>query len=306
MINVVTGAFGYIGKYIARRLLESGEQVRTITTHTEKPNPFRNAVQAFPYSFDKPELLTSYLRGARVLYNTYWIRFEYGNLTFQKAVENTRILMACARAAGIEKIVHISVTCASPGSALPYYAGKGLQEIAVVESGIPYAIVRPTLVFGAEDILMNNIAWLMRKFPVFPIFGSGNYRVQPVFVEDLTDIAVSCSIGRESSTLDAIGPESFTFKEMVQLIASKIKPNVKLVHVAPVIGIALGKIIGFALRDKLLTRDELKGLMDGLLTSSQAPNGATRFSEWIEANKKTVGSRYSSELARHFKWSHAA
>lgn len=306
MINIVTGAFGYIGKYIARRLLESGEQVRTITTHINKPNPFGNAVKAFPYSFDRPERLTESLRGAKVLYNTYWIRFEHGTLTFQKAVENTKILLGCARKAGIQKIIHISVTCASPTSSLPYYAGKGLQEIAVAESGIPYTIVRPTLVFGKEDILVNNIAWLIRKFPAFPIFGSGNYRVQPVFVEDLAKIALSGASEGTSTSVDAIGPESFTFKEMVQLIASRIKPNARLIHVSPRLGIVLGSLIGFALRDRLLTRDELKGLMDELLTSSQIPNGATRFSEWIDSNKATVGQRYSSELARHFKWTRAA
>lgn len=306
MVNVVTGAFGYIGKYITRRLLESGERVCTITTHMNKPNPFGSAVQAFPYNFDKPDRLTESLQGARVLYNTYWIRFEYGTLTFQKAVENTKILLACARRAGLQKIVHISVTCASPTSSLPYYAGKGLQEIAVAESRIPYSIVRPTLVFGAEDILVNNIAWLIRTFPAFPIFGSGNYRVQPVFVEDLARIAISSASQATSAPIDAIGPESFTFKEMVQLIASKIKPTVKLIHVPPGFGIALGNFIGFVLRDRLLTRDELKGLMDELLTSRQNPNGATRLSDWIDSNKATVGKRYSSELARHFKWSHAA
>lgn len=302
MINVVTGAFGYIGKYITQRLLESGEQVRTITTHPHKPNPFGEVVESFPYNFDKPEQLVSSLRGADVLYNTYWIRFEYGGLTFRKAVENTKTLVSCARSAGIQKIVHISVTCASPESTLPYYAGKGLQEREVTESGLPYSIVRPTLVFGKEDILVNNIAWLIRQFPFFPIFGSGSYRVQPVYVEDLAAIAVSCAQERTSAIVDAIGPESFTFEEMVRLIASKIRPKVKLIHVSPALGIGLGKFIGMAVRDRILTRDELRGLMDELLTSPQSPNGTTRFSDWIESNKTTVGTQYTSELARHFRW----
>jgi uncharacterized protein YbjT (DUF2867 family) len=301
MTSVVTGAFGYIGRYIARHLLELGEEVRTITTHPDKPNPLGHSVKAFSYRFQEPDELTSSLRGASTLYNTYWVRFEYGRATFRQAVRNTVTLFDCAKKAGIEKIVHISVTHASDETDLPYYKGKALQERVLVDSGVPFSIVRPTLVFGREDILINNIAWLIRKFPVFPIFGSGRYMVQPVYVEDLAAIAVAIARVQESDTIDAIGPEKFTFKDLVQLIASKIKPSVRLVHVPPWLGIAFGRIIGVAVRDIILTRDELKGLMDNKLTSDQAPNDQTRFSDWLEANKDMVGASYSSEFAKHFR-----
>jgi len=305
MTSVVTGAFGYIGRYITRHLLQLGEPVTTITTHPDKPSPFGRAVKASPYSFDRPEELTASLSGASTLYNTYWIRFEYGGATFDQAVQNTITLFECAKQAGIQKIVHISVTHASPESGLPYYAGKGLQESALVTSGVPYSIVRPTLVYGKEDILVNNIAWLIRNFPVFPIFGSGLYRLQPVYVEDVAAIAVASARDIRSTTVDAIGPEAFSFQEFTQLMAWKIKPGVKLVHVPPAMGIALGRLIGLAARDIVLTRDELRGLMDGLLTSAQAPNGRTRFSEWLESNQRELGTVYSSELDRHFRWGRA-
>jgi uncharacterized protein YbjT (DUF2867 family) len=306
MTSMVTGAFGYIGMYMARRLLQQGEQVRTITTHPDKPNPFGCAVTASPYNFDRPGQLIASLRGVTTLYNTYWVRFEYGGATFRQAVQNTTTLFACAREAGVEKIVHISVTHASAQSDLPYYAGKGLQEEALIACGVPYGIIRPTLVFGKEDILVNNIAWLIRKFPVFPIFGSGLYRVQPIYVEDLATIAVASARDPTSTLSDAVGPEVFAFRDLVQLIASKINPKVKLLHVPPRLGIALGKLIGLVVRDTLLTSDELRGLMDSLLTSDQAPNGATRFSEWLGSNKDEVGATYSSELERHFRWRSAA
>jgi NADH dehydrogenase len=305
-MNVVTGAFGYIGRYIARHLLERGEPVRTITTHPNKPNPFGGAVEAFPYNFDRPDELTATLRGASTLYNTYWVRFEYGGATFRQAVANTATLFECAKRAGVERIVHISVTRVSPDSRLPYYAGKAQQERALIDSGVPYSIVRPTLVFGREEILVNNIAWLMRTFPVFPIFGSGQYRVQPVSVEDLAAIAVASAQPGPSLTLDAIGPETYTFKQLVELIAAKVRPGVRLVHVPPALGIAAGRLIGLLVGDVLLTPDELHGLMDEMLTSQQPPNGTARFSDWIEANKETAGRAYTSELARHFHWRPAA
>ena len=299
-MNIVTGAFGYIGRYIARHLLDLGEAVRTITTHPNKPNPFGDAVEAFPYSFDDPEKLVATLRGGSTLYNTYWIRFEYGGATFQHAVRNTLTLFACAKKAGVGKIVHISVTNASLESRLPYYRGKALQEQALIDSGVSYAIVRPTLVFGKEDILVNNIAWLIRTFPVFPIFGDGGYTLQPVYVGDVAAIAVSCARAQQGVILDAIGPESFTFEEFVRLVSAQIRPGVKLVHVPPTIGIGLGRVIGFAVRDVILTSDELRGLMEGMLTSGQAPNGSTRFSEWLALHKDEIGVTYSSELRRHF------
>jgi uncharacterized protein YbjT (DUF2867 family) len=173
----------------------------------------------------------------------------------------------------------------------------------LIDSGVRYSIVRPTLVFGKEDILVNNIAWMIRRFPIFPIFGSGRYSVQPVYVDDLAALAVASAGESVSSTIDAIGPEAFTFQEFARLIAAKVNPKVRFVHVPSSIGIALGRVIGLAVRDVVLTRDELRGLMEGLLISEQTPNGPTRFSDWLELNKGEVGSTYSSELGRHFRWS---
>lgn len=302
-MDVVTGAFGYIGKYIAKALLKRGRTVCTITTHPNKPNPFGPAVKAFSYSFDDAETLTRTLSEADTLYNTYWIRFPFNDQTYEHALENTKTLFRCARQAGIKRIVHIGVTQASLDSDLPYYRGKAVQELMLNETGVPFSIVRPTLVFGREDILVNNIAWLIRKSPVFPIFGSGSYRVQPVFVEDLAEIAVRQSTEVPGTTVDAIGPETFTFQEMVELIANKIGKRPIMVKVPPSLGIFCGHVLGFFLRDVLLTRNELKGLMDEMLTSEQTPNGVTRFSDWLEENKLTVGGVYSSEVARHFRWS---
>ncbi len=302
-MDVVTGAFGYIGKYITKALLDRGREVRTITTHPNKPNPFGPAVRAFSYSFDNPSGLARTLEGAESLYNTYWIRFPFDGHTYESALANTRTLFQCAKQAGVKRIVHIGVTQASVDSDLPYYHGKAIQESLLAESGVPFSIVRPTLVFGKEDILVNNIAWLIRTSPIFPIFGSGLYRVQPVFVEDLAEIAVRQSTSPSGITVDAIGPELFTFKQLVTLIADKIGKRPIFVKVHPSIGILCGQILGLFLHDVILTRDELKGLMDELLTSRQLPNATTRFSDWLEENRSTVGSRYSSEIDRHFRWS---
>lgn len=305
-MNVVTGSFGYIGKYITQELLDKGHQVKTITTHPEKPNPFGEQVKAAPYHFENPDKLTQYLVGCETLYNTYWVRFDYRQWSFDQALENTKTLFNCAKNAGVGKIVHISVTNPSEEDDLPYYKGKALQEKALAESGVAYTIVRPTLVFGQEDILVNNIAWTIRKFPVVPIFGSGKYSVQPVFVEDLSAIAVAASQSEESQIIDAIGPQTFSYDEFLRLIAGELNRNIAFIHTSPSVGIMLGKIIGLFVKDVVLTKDELHGLMVNKLTSNQAPNGLTLFSDWVHENRHTIGSEYTSELNRHFNWMTAA
>jgi len=301
-LDVVTGAFGYIGRYITAHLIGEGRQVKTITTHVDKPNPFGPQVDAFPYDFNHPDRLTETLRGVDTLYNTYWIRFEHAGLTFDQAVNNTKTLFSCAAQAGVKKIVHISVTQASVDSPLPYYAGKGRQEELLKHVAIPYAIVRPTLVFGKEDILVNNIAWLIRKFPLFPIMGNGQYKLQPVYVADLATIAYQWSKSEHPVTVDAIGPESYTYEEFVRLIAAAMGKKVRFVRVSPEMGILMGKLVSAFVGDVILTKNELRGLMDNLLTSEDSPNGPTRFSDWLADNRLTIGRSYTSELARHFRW----
>ena len=301
-MHVVTGSFGYIGKYITRELLARGQQVKTITTHPDKPNPFGEQVQAAPYHFDNPARLTAYLDGCDTLFNTYWVRFNYRGWSFDQALANTKILFNCARDAGVRKIVHISVTNPSEEDSRPYFRGKALQEKALRELGVEYAIVRPTLVFGKEDILVNNIAWTIRKFPIVPIFGAGKYQVQPIFVADLATIAVDVSQTPGSETLDAIGPETFTYEAFLRLIAKELDRKVIFTHTPPALGIFLGKLIGVMVKDVVLTQDELLGLMANKLTSSQEPNGRTLFSEWLRDHKEEIGCQYTSELQRHFYW----
>jgi NADH dehydrogenase len=173
-VHVVTGAYGFSGKYIARRLLEDGQQVRTLTDSIHRSNPFHGTLRAFPFNFNEPEKLVESLRGASVLYNNYWVRFNHADFTYSKAVDNSRILFEAAKEAGIRRIVQISITNPSEDSRFEYFSGKAKIERMLIESGMSYAILRPAVIFGPEDILINNIAWFLRRFPVFGVFGDGN------------------------------------------------------------------------------------------------------------------------------------
>ncbi|GER82027.1 MAG: NAD(P)H-binding protein [Thermogemmatispora sp.] len=300
-INVVTGAFSYSGQYIARRLLARGKEVRTLTGHPQRAHPLSNQVRAFPLAFDDLRLLREALRGARVLYNTYWIRFPYGLQSYERAVENTRRLFTAAREAGVERIVHVSISNPSLSSPFPYFRGKALLEQDLRQSGLSYAIVRPTVIFGREDILINNIAWLLRRFPLFALFGKGDYQLQPVYVEDMADLAVRVGHQREDVVVDAAGPDIFSYREMVALIARILGRRVWLVPAPPALVLALGQLLSLFVGDVLITRDEIDGLMANLLVSHEAPTGQTRLADWLQAHVAEVGRRYASELARHYR-----
>jgi NADH dehydrogenase len=298
--DVVTGASGYTGRYITRVLLAQGRRVRTLTGHPTRANPFGDQVEAVPFNFDRPEDLKRSLEGARALFNTYWIRFPHGGQSFDQAVANTRVMIDAAAVAGVRKFVHISVTHATE-STLPYFRGKAMVEAAVRESSLSYAIMRPALIFGVEDILLNNIAWLLRRFPFFAIPGRGDYRVQPIFAADLAEIAVNAAREERSVILDAVGPEIFTFDELVRMIASAVGSKSRIVHLDPHIAVAFAWIVGWFVRDVTLTLDEARGLMTNLLVTDSSPNAPTRFSEWLRSNADKIGVAYASELARHFR-----
>ncbi|MBI4670419.1 MAG: NAD(P)H-binding protein [Chloroflexi bacterium] len=298
-LHVVTGAFGYTGKYIAQHLLERGLTVRTLTNSVHRENPFGDKVQAHPFNFDNPDALIASLRGATVLYNTYWVRFNYGNdFGHATAVANTLKLFDAAKKAGVPRIVHTSITNPSETSHLEYFSGKARLERALRESGMSYAILRPTVIFGDEDILVNNIAWILRRLPVFGVFGDGQYKLQPIFVEDYAQLAVAQGATRENCIIDAIGPETFTYRALVEQIGEIIGARRPIISVPPALGYWTGALVSNLMGDVTITREEIQGLMENLLYTDSPPAGTTKLTDWARAHADILGKHYANELAR--------
>jgi NADH dehydrogenase len=302
-IDVVTGGFSYTGRFIARRLLKDGRRVRTLTNHSNRPGTedLQAELEVEPLQFEDRKRLVIALRGAKTLYNTYWVRFPHAGLDFDRAVANTRVLMQAAVEAGVGKVVHISVSNPTLDSPLAYYAGKARTEEIVKESGLRWAIVRPTLVFGPGDILINNIAWALRRMAVFGMPGLGHYRVQPVAAEDVAEIAVATASREDNATVDAAGPDTVTFAELVDEIAIAVRRRPPFVYLTPGLFMPAIKIVGLFVRDTVLTREEVEGLLAELLVSAEAPLGTTRFDDWLLQHGETLGLQYMSELDRHFR-----
>jgi uncharacterized protein YbjT (DUF2867 family) len=300
-MDIVTGAFSYTGRAIAEELLARGRSIRTLTRRDAPADPLAARIERAALQFRDERALRDALAGADTLYNTYWVRFAHGPTTFERAVSNTRVLLTAARAAGVRRIVHVSVTNASADSPLPYFRGKAACEADVASSGLSYAIVRPTLVFGPRDILVNNIAWGIRRLPVFPVAGDGSYRVQPVAVEDVASICAGLGESDGELALDAAGPETLAFDELVGLVAAAVGRRVRILHLSPGTVLALARIAGTLRRDVLLTREELAGLQAELLVSGEPPLGRAGFRSWVAAHGESLGRGYVSELARNFR-----
>lgn len=297
----VTGAFGYSGRHIARKLLAVDKRVITLTGHPRRDSEFGDRIAAYPLDFSKPAELTESLKGATTLVNTYWIRFAYGEMTFDKAVENSKTLIKAAKDAGVQRIVHISITNPSEVSPLPYYSGKARVEKAITESGLSYAILRPNVLFGDEGILINNIAWMLRHFPIFAVPGSGEYQIQPIYVEDLADLVVKHVELGKNVVFDAIGPEVYTFNGLVRLIADKIGRSARLVHLPPYVALFMSKLVGKIIGDVVLTREEVEGLNMNLLVSDKPPTGWTKLSQWLKDNSDWIGTSYMSGVKKYYR-----
>lgn len=297
-IHAVTGAFGYSGRYIASRLLDEGHRVITLTGSINRRSELAEKVDAFPLDFSRQEDLIDALTGVSTLYNTYWVRFNHRRFNHNNAVANSKALFEAARTTGVERVVHISITNPSIESPLSYFRGKAEVEHALRTSGLSYAILRPAVLFGREDILVNNIAWALRRFPAFGLFGDGSYRLCPIFVDDLAAAAVNYGRIHECVVVDAVGPETLTYRGLVESVARTIGVNRPILGLPESFAWVIGYLIGRAHGDVMITRDEVRGLTSGLLYVDSDPLGTTRLSEWLRAHRTTLGQHYTSEMAR--------
>jgi len=298
-VHAVTGPFSYTGKYIARALARQGAEARGLVRSRSGAED-GSRMDCRRLQFEDRDQLARDLEGVEVLYNTYWIRFERAGSTFAQAVANTGALARAAAVAGVRRVVHISVSNPSHDSPFAYCRGKAGAEDAIAAAGVPHSIVRPTLVFGREDVLVNNMAWLLRRMPVFPVFGDGLYRVQPVWVADVADLTVAQSAASGNRVIDAAGPANHTFTEFLEELRRTVGSRARLVKMPARVGLALSWPLRLLLRDVPITSEEIGALMASLLVSHAAPLAPTSFEAWLERERPALGATYTSELRRHW------
>jgi len=301
-VHTVTGAFGFTGKYLTRLLLNKDCHVRTLTNSPHRENIFTDRIEVAPLNFDNYSELVNSLQGTTVLYNTYWIRFNYSKrkVLYQHSIAaaNTLKLFQAAKEAGVSRIVHISIANASEDSPFEYYQYKARIENFLLDLGVSYAVLRPAVIFGKEDILINNLAWSIRRLPVFAIFGNGSYKLQPVFVNDLAELMIEAGLGRDNLIRDAAGPETYTYYELIKMLCNVLQKKRIIVKLPPAMVYYSSKLIDLFTGDVLLTRDEMNIVRSNLMYSKQPPNTKTRLSNWCMDNVSTLGKHYANEVER--------
>jgi NADH dehydrogenase len=309
-IDLVTGAFGFTGSRIAERLLADGRRVLTLTRRAAGSHPLEAKVERLSYDFGDAALREA-LAGVDTVYVTYWMRFPRGGETWAQVVDNVARLARSSAAAGVRRLVYISVSNAARDSSTAYFRAKAAAEDAVraataeASGSMSHAIIRPTLLYGEGDILLNNMAWTLRRFPVFGIPGNGTYRVQPVHVDDVADLCIELAGSDVTREVDAAGPDTLTFDELVRLVRRAVHSRALLAHLPVGLVLTATRLIGLGVRDVVLTRDEIRELMESLLVSAAPPTCPTRIGDWLEGHRDAIGRRYSSELARNFRFERA-
>jgi uncharacterized protein YbjT (DUF2867 family) len=299
-LDIVTGAFSYSGAAISAELISRGHRVRTLTGHPGRA-PAGTEIDVRPLDFADEAGLTRSLQGAHTLYNTYWVRFSRGQVTHDLAVRNSRVLFTAAAQAAVRRIVHVSITHASLTSPDSYFRGKAEVEQALADSGVPHAIARPAVLFGGNGVLLNNIAWLLRRLPVFAIGGRGDYRLRPIHVDDLARLCADLGERADTVTVDAVGPESVAFAVLVSAIKSAVGSRAVTIRVPGALIAPLAAGLDLVLRDTLLTAGEYRAMAAGMADSDAPATGSVVLTDWIREHGRELGRHYANELDLHFR-----
>ena len=264
--------------------------------------PRVHPLEVRPLDFDDQLGLVASLEGVTTLYNTYWVRFAHGRIDHELAVANSRTLFWAAKRAEVQRIVHVSITHPSVDSPWPYFRGKALVERALAEAEVSYAVLRPAILFGGDGVLLNNIAWLLRHLPVFAVGGRGRLP-DPRHPHRRPGAALRAprEPSAHDSVTDAVGPERPTFVELVTSIRDVIGSHARIVHVPGVAVPLLSRLVGLALHDVLLTRDEYEAMAAGLADTRRAGDrvdGSLGVAGGAQAT--TSGATTPTSCERHF------
>lgn len=299
-LDAITGAFGFTGRALAERVLADGHDLVTLSRRSGAGDPLRDRLRVEPFDTDRPDRLVTSLAGVDTLFNTFWIRFPRGAMTYERAFAQSAVLVAAAREAGVRRIVHVSVVNAAPDGPTPYVRAKAALEAIVRSSGLEWVIVRPTLTYGPGDILINNLAWAFRRLPVYGLPGLGRYIVQPVHVDDVARICAEAAAMDPGQTIDAAGPDILRYRDLVSMVREVIGSRSIVVPMPPALVLVAARVLGFVVRDVVLTRDEVRELTSSFLTSIEPARGTTRISDWLPANAASLGRAWASELQRNY------
>lgn len=245
---LVAGGTGFVGSEIARQALARGHTMRCLARGTRDVSGTvrelkRLGAEICHGNLAEPASLTSAFAGVNVLVHAIGIIRERKEQTFEKlVVTGTRNLVAEAKRAGVRQIIYISAAGTRENARSTYHRTKWQAEQIIIQSGIPYTVFRPSVIFGPRDAFINLLAKLIRYNPVVPVIGSGLSKLQPVSVKDVAACAVkSLADPRAQNQIFEIGgPQAYTYNELLDVVAKvmlkkRMKIHLPLALMRPVV-----------------------------------------------------------------------
>jgi NADH dehydrogenase len=282
-IVTVFGGTGFLGRRIVKRLLERGFTVRAASRHPARVGPVF-ASPAFSSTAKMPEAVgadildassvSSAIAGSQAIVNAVSLYVEQGVQTFERVhVKAAADLAAASRAGEVDQFVQISGIGSDPKSGSNYIRARGRGEVAVASAFPGAFIVRPAVMTGPDDAFLTTIVRLIRLLPVYPLFGDGGTRLQPVYVADVAEAVSRLIDGRNnkgSSIFEFGGPRIYTYKELLREIARQLDTHIRLMPVPFAAWDALAGVAEF-LPAAPITRNQVDLMRHGNVASIGAP-----------------------------------
>ena len=243
----VFGGTGFLGRRIVRHLGAAGFAVRVASRHPERVRSLfagQPTVEVVRADVNDENSTATALAGAFAVVNSVSLYVERRNETFRSVhVEAAARVAAIASRAGAQKLVHVSGIGANGGSASPYIRSRGEGEAAVLRAFPSATLIRPAVMFGPDDTFLVPLLSMLRRLPGFPLFGSGETRLQPGYVEDVAEaVARILQAPAAHNVYELAGPHVYTYRELLQMTAAQARREPLLVPFP----FALWRLIGFA------------------------------------------------------------
>jgi uncharacterized protein YbjT (DUF2867 family) len=274
----VFGGTGFLGRRIVRRLLGRGFTVRVAARHPKRVQavfrPDEPAPLAVAADVHDDVAVAAALVGAQGAVNAVSLYVETGRASFDAVhVDGAARLAKCAREVGVERLVHVSGIGADPESTAPYIRARGRGEFAVLQAFGAATLVRPAVMFGPDDAFLTRLVTLVWTLPIYPMFGRGQTRLQPVYVDDVAEAiarVLDRSDGADRPCYELGGPRIYTYQELLQSIANEMGTRVRTVPMPFAVWQALARVAEF-LPGAPLTRNQIALMRRDNIASDDMP-----------------------------------